>query len=357
MTLNTKRKRYWFMFPLVSIWLIMGTTSSVSAQQESAPADTAAADAPTYANTKRVPNELLEQRPAQVLVLPSEPMEAGGDISYQSAAAIGHVDAEKRRLPEGYVVAARPAVIEKGEKWYIAHLKPEANRPDAPLLRILPNRRLSMIEAILSASDHQPKFVITGRVTEFEGNNYILLENIAEVPEGSEYPAKRPKPVTPKKTAAAETTDTTAPGAEPSAEEILAELMKQKPLKSVVLPENVQEVTATTAPADEESSESAADKKKRGPRWPEETLLINRPGRLVPGESGWLLSFEDQGENPSDLPIRLLPNRLLESAVASSAGGTKGVVFIVSGEVTVHDRTNFLLLRKVLMRRDLGNFQ
>jgi hypothetical protein len=331
-------------------WL---TAPTVDAQQKTVPAEDPPANSPAYTSTKRVPGELLEKRPTQVLVLPSEPMDAGGDMSYQSAAAVGHVDAEKPRLPEGYVVAARQAVIEKASKWYVAHLKPVEGRPSAPPLRILPNRRLSMIEAILSASDRQPRFMITGRVTEFEGNNYILLENIAEIPEGAEYPARREKPA-PRQAKPVERPDSTAP--EPSAEEILAELMKQKPLKSVVLPENVQEVTMTTAPADKQSPETDAEQKKRGPRWPEETLLINRPGRLVPGESGWLLTFEDQGANPSDQPIRLLPNRLLESAVAASAGGTRGVVFIVSGEVTVHDRTNYLLLRKVLTRRDLGNF-
>jgi hypothetical protein len=30
-------------------------------------------------------------------------------------------------------------------------------------------------------------------------------------------------------------------------------------------------------------------------------------------------------------------------------------VFIISGEITLYQETNYLLLRKVLVRRDLGN--
>ena len=56
-------------------------------------------------------------------------------------------------------------------------------------------------------------------------------------------------------------------------------------------------------------------------------------------------------------PIRLLPNRLLETALAISGAGTRSVVFIVSGEVMEYKGMNYLLLRKVLVRRDLGNFR
>ena len=54
-------------------------------------------------------------------------------------------------------------------------------------------------------------------------------------------------------------------------------------------------------------------------------------------------------------PIQLLPNRLLETTIALSGGGRQGMVFLVSGEVTVYKGDNYLLLRKVLVRRDLGN--
>ena len=45
------------------------------------------------------------------------------------------------------------------------------------------------------------------------------------------------------------------------------------------------------------------------------------------------------------------------SEAAVSGGGTRGVVFVVSGEITDYHGSNYLLLRKVLVRRDMGNFR
>ena len=43
--------------------------------------------------------------------------------------------------------------------------------------------------------------------------------------------------------------------------------------------------------------------------------------------------------------------------VSASAGGTRSVVFLVSGQLTEYRDTNYLLVRKVLIRRDLGNIR
>ena len=92
--------------------------------------------------------------------------------------------------------------------------------------------------------------------------------------------------------------------------------------------------------------------------WPEGTFLVDQLGRVVPSSEGWWsLAWEDRGELAGRKPVRMLPNRLLETAIALSGGGTHGVVFIVSGEVTEYKGVNYLLVRKVLVRRDLGNLR
>jgi hypothetical protein len=53
----------------------------------------------------------------------------------------------------------------------------------------------------------------------------------------------------------------------------------------------------------------------------------------------------------------VLPSQLLELAITLSKGGAGGVVLVISGEVTVHKGIDYLLLRKVIVRRDLGNFR
>jgi hypothetical protein len=248
-------------------------------------------------------------------------------------------------------VAARKARINKKEDRYVVELVEQQGLPDAPPLRILPNRRLAMIKTIVKQSGESPLFVITGRVTEFKGSNCILLENVAKVPEGesvTDSTAEESEAQGQKRQVS-----TSEIQGEPAAEEIIAELSKQKPLKRVALPERIRE--ASTAPSTEDAQPSAPEGQSKA-RWPEGALLINQNGRLVPSESGWMLAFEDRGQNPQRPPIRLLPNRLLERAISLSAGGTKGVVFTVSGEITLYEDTNYLLLRKVLVRRDMGNF-
>jgi hypothetical protein len=92
-------------------------------------------------------------------------------------------------------------------------------------------------------------------------------------------------------------------------------------------------------------------------RWPEETMLMDRLGRVVPGDPWWSLAFEDRGTGHEEKPVRLLPNRLLENALGVSGTGAKTRVIRVSGEVTEYRGANYLLLRKVLARRDMGNFR
>ncbi len=302
---------------------------------------------------------MLDQRPRQVVVLPSEPGE-GGSEPRRSSGALARLPPQQRRLPEGYVVAARRASAQRTEKWLILTLEPQAGAPDAPPLRVLPNKLLAIVEAVLDAASAPPVFVVTGRVTEFLGENYILLENVAEVPRsqaGPDTASSRSDEVAPAGGAAVSRPQ--AEG-EPRAEDIVRQLMQTRPLRSVVLPE-LRSGSPATAPAAPEAA--AAAKGETGGEvgetalWPEETMLVDRAGRVVAGEDGWILLFEDRGTEARPKPIRLLPNRLLETAIALTGDGAAGVVLLISGEVTEYRRMNHLLLRKVLVRPDLGNLR
>jgi hypothetical protein len=311
---------------------------------------------PAFSHATRISEEMLSHHDPKVLILPSEPVEIVRDRLRQSKAAIGPVTPEKQLLPEGYVVAARKAQIKKQEDRYLAELQKQEGLPESPSLRILPNRRLSMVKTIVQETKESPLFVITGRVTEFKGENYILLESVAKVPEDqavidSSQAEAKSDGQSPK-----ESPPASEMSSEPAAEEIIAELSKQKPLKRVALPERVREATTAPSPQGGQVPSISGAQQKSAARWPEGSLLINQNGRLVPSESGWMLAFEDQGKSPQRPPVRLLPNRLLERAISLSGGGAKGVVFTVSGEITLYEGTNYLLLRKVLVRRDLGNF-
>ena len=90
---------------------------------------------------------------------------------------------------------------------------------------------------------------------------------------------------------------------------------------------------------------------------PDGSRIVDRPGRLTSEGEYFTFSFESRGQGAPEMPIRLLPNRLLEDMEIASAGGTKHIVFVVSGEVTEYRGVNYLLVQKLLARPSVGNFK
>lgn len=314
----------------------------------------------------------------ELFSLPAE----GSPASFDSEGRLTLSPALMRAFQDNRAAIAADAeviTIEKGRRWRLAdperaylvdkeagHLSVRRARG----LRVLPNRRLMMLEAIFEAASTPPLFVVTGRITEFQGVNYILLEHLAEVinmpttvrdaaagTPASESPGPGAAAPLAKPPAVSETPSQVPPqepADEPRAEEIIAELMESKPLRAVVLPDH------EVRPPDDATTRPAADASPASGRrllWVEDTMLVDRPGRVVPGDRWWMFAFEDKGEAPEARPVPILPNRMLETALAMSGGASKGTVFIVSGEVTEYRGGNYLLMRKVLVQPDMGNLR
>ena len=91
--------------------------------------------------------------------------------------------------------------------------------------------------------------------------------------------------------------------------------------------------------------------------FPDGYRIVDRPGRLTREGDYYTFTFESRGQGTPDLPIRLLPNRLLEDMEIASEAGTKPVVFLVSGELTEYHGVNYLLLQKLLTKPNLGNLK
>jgi hypothetical protein len=87
----------------------------------------------------------------------------------------------KSAPPEGYVIGSRPAHIKHEDDWHVAHLLPRPGMVDPPPLRLLPNQHLALVESVLAEAQETSQFVLTGRVTEYLGANYLLIEHVAEV--------------------------------------------------------------------------------------------------------------------------------------------------------------------------------
>ncbi len=138
---------------------------------------------------------------------------------------------------------------------------------------------------------------------------------------------------------------------QPSAADILEEFRKQRPANRPILPAGEPgETVVRPEPGDAPATEH--------PLLPESTYLTNRAGRLTREGDWWTLSFE--AENPAaapEPPMKLHRNRLLEHMIRESESTAGTPVFIVSGEITEFMGENYLLMRKVLRRRDMGNLQ
>lgn len=146
------------------------------------------------------------------------------------------------------------------------------------------------------------------------------------------------------------------PRREPSPTEILRELTRQaQSPKPVLRPSRPDQVERTLVNQASLPANAIATPKQR--LLPDGYRLVDRPGRLTREGDYWVFSFEDRGQAAPQLPIRLLPNRLLEDMEQFSEGGLKPAVFVVSGEVTEYHSVNYLLVQKLLTRPDLGNLK
>ncbi len=154
------------------------------------------------------------------------------------------------------------------------------------------------------------------------------------------------------------TDDDMEPPREPSASDILKALSKEQQggPRPVILPSRPGQTVRTTT-VDPAVLPSNAIVPPSPRLFPDGYRVVDRPGRLTREGDYYTFSFESRSEGTPELPIRLLPNRLLEDMEVASAGGTKPLVFLISGELTEYHGVNYLLVQKLLTRPSLGNLK
>jgi hypothetical protein len=164
------------------------------------------------------------------------------------------------------------------------------------------------------------------------------------------------EPPTPTSQPAAASTEPEPPH-EPTAAEILRELSRDEnaPPRPVVRPTRPGQTNVPVLSPDALPKSSVIPPMPK--LYPDGYRIVDRAGRLTREGDYYTYSFETRTEGAPDLPIRLLPNRLLEDMEVTSAGGAKPIVFIVSGELTEYHGVNYLLIQKLLTRPNLGNFK
>lgn len=164
-------------------------------------------------------------------------------------------------------------------------------------------------------------------------------------------PTPTPQPTEMPQSATAATDKSVEPQTEVSADEVLREFQLNRPAAEPLRPQAPGTSLEPRTPSEE--SQGAAGLR----RMPDGSMLVDRSGRLVREGMWWTITFvgdNNPNETP-DPPMKLLPNQMLERAVRETQEGTRSVEFIVSGEVTDFMGENFLLLRKLMRKREMGN--
>ncbi|HRX87520.1 MAG TPA: hypothetical protein P5572_21045 [Phycisphaerae bacterium] len=136
-----------------------------------------------------------------------------------------------------------------------------------------------------------------------------------------------------------------------SAEDILKEFQKERPVAEPLMPKPMPEEDGEAVQADGGVAAGSSA------RLPDGYILVDRTCRLVRDGDWWEVVFKSDNhpETAGEPPLKLLPNRMLERMVRESQSTAGSVEFIVSGEVTDFMGENYVLLRKLMRKREMGN--
>lgn len=264
-----------------------------------------------------------------------------GSRAARDAVASNTTPTKRLLMPEGLSVVGRTGRLSREGQWWIFAFDDDASHPP---MKLLPNANLELMVGTLRGASAPIRFSVTGELTLFEGENFLLPRTTA-LAAGAAAITASPEPSAAKGTGdQASSSVRLRPDA--PAEDVLAAMQAQQPT-AAILP-------ISASASDEEDRTQSAD--YSGTFMSDGSPLIHRVGRLVRQESWWtFVSDSDRLEQP-DPPLRLLPNQSVELMVKETPREGGGV-FTVSGEVTSFDGENYLLTRVATRRVDTGNLR
>ncbi|MCO6439226.1 MAG: hypothetical protein J5J06_19210 [Phycisphaerae bacterium] len=258
-------------------------------------------------------------------------------------------------LPEGTRVVDRTGSLRQAGDWWA--FVPASDDPPLPPLRLLPNAMLEAAVRTLLYSNQDLVFALSGEITLFKNENYLLLrlavrhrtppaEPQAPVaredapPNGADAASANQAP------AESDEANNQAKPMDPDA--VIKLLQEQQPSREVIpAPERVPAAEAETAL---QPSAGAAP-------LPDNVPVIRRPGRLTRDGQWWSFNFEAGENGTTDVPLRLLPCQALERMVEAQESAPPDPIFVVSGEITAYDGVNYLLVRSATRRLEMGNLK
>jgi hypothetical protein len=252
------------------------------------------------------------------------------------------------------MIASLPATLHVRDETARIGLLAEGPKYVPAELPLLPS---PLREAMEDTQFEDKVFLVSGRVTVYGGKCYLLPTRAVLL---DKSPDKWQDPET-----ETETETDRAPQAPPSdagargpkeasdgepeaveADDIMERLLQRGAARPIV-PEIRRRVKREDPQAEAKVvAASTADT--------DDEIVVNRLVYVIPeGKSGWrearFLSDNTLGKRP----IRLLPNRVLDSITSGSGPGGRVGAYMVSGDVLIYRGREYLFLRKAVARRDL----
>ncbi|MGA3065795.1 MAG: hypothetical protein ABSF29_02995, partial [Tepidisphaeraceae bacterium] len=250
--------------------------------------------------------------------------------------------------PQGYVgTSGQPVLLREGSTivdrtgWvrsvpdnpYAQFVFDQSAGANIPPMFVLPNLRLMQIEDASAVTKSALRFTVSGTVTEYKGNNYILLESQPMDDSHELVPGLAPGP-------------TTNPA---SADQMLNEMLSSDTTTEPPLPRPQSSLTDSTSGSAAVSPTAPVLSVVR-----EGSQIIDRTGRLTHTPDGRQseFTFDSDGSALQDAPLLILPNLKLESMENAVAGTNRDLHFRITGLVTEFRGRNCILLEKVVVIPD-----
>ncbi len=241
--------------------------------------------------------------------------------------------------------------------WYLLRFENQDSNLPMYSRFVLQNSYLEQIES-LAGQNPPPVLKVSGETMVYRGRSFILLDDVAiGGTEAAAAPSPSPRPVrqTPAVMPVSMPADANVAPADdpkpPSSEDVLKDLLRDRPGKHVAVPVlTAQETDNVPSVAPKPATRPVAS--ARG------AMVVDRLVRIYPEtkDGWWMVNFETDN-TLREPPLRLMPCRLLEKAEDYIRDNEALYVrFRVSGEITEYHGRRYLVLRKLLPYKDLGQF-
>ncbi len=247
-------------------------------------------------------------------------------------------------IPGTMVVERRCRIVAstfQKTSWWAVDFIDEPNLPKLTSRFALPCELLEKAEKLAAAKPGRI-FRITGENAIYKNTPFLLITKLSVIDE------KKVPPVTPPVEAPSSPTEPNAESASPQS--ILDKLLNDAPDKPIFI-----------TPTDPSKVPSVAPVAAGANRTPiVGGLIVNRLVRITPGKpEQWMLSAYFESDNTlQDPPMRLLPCKLIEqfNLNAKPTPGARQRKYRISGEVFNYKGDRYLLPRKLLRERYMGQF-